>query len=125
MLVVKTKYTGGLSTSTEYPMSAHSILTSAKPFGPTDLFAASLGSCIITYVDFIARKNNFETPGIEIEIKKTLNADASKVTAFDVILNLQNNFTSQQKQIIEAAAQSCPVGNSIHPDIRRTYVFNY
>lgn len=125
MSVVKTKYTGELSTSTDYPMSHHPIMTSAKPFGPTDLLTASLGSCIVTYVDFVAKKNGFETPGIEIEIKKTMNADASRVTAFDVTLNLNNEFTPGQKEIIEAAAKSCPVGNSLRPDIRRTYAFIY
>ena len=46
MAIVKTEYTGALSTSTTYALSENPILTKAKPFGPTDLLTASLGSCI-------------------------------------------------------------------------------
>lgn len=125
MAIIKTIYKGSLSTSTDYPLSANPILTQGSPFGPTDLLTASLGSCIVTYVDYIAQKNGFETPGINVEIKKTMNADASKVVVFDIHLHLNQDFQADQKLVIEKAAQSCPVGNSIDPTIRRTYTFSY
>ena len=125
MAIIKTIYKGGLSTSTDYPLSVSPILTQSSPFGPTDLFTASLGSCIVTYVDYIAQKNKFETPGITVEIKKTMNADGSKVVAFDINLYLNQDYPADQQRVIETAARSCPVGNSIDPAIRRTYKFSY
>lgn len=125
MATVKTEYKGSLSTSTNYALSENPILTKAKPFGPTDLLTVSLSSCIATYVDFIAQKKGFSTDKAEVEIVKTMNADGTMVTNFDVVVNLNNSFSDEQKQIIESVAKTCPVGNSLHPDIKRTYVFNY
>ena len=125
MAIVKTEYTGALSTSTTYALSDNPILTKAKPFGPTDLLTASSGSCIVTYIDFIAQKNNFEIPGTIVEIKKSMNADGTKVIAFDIDLNFKTTYSNDQKAVIEDAAKNCPVGNSLHPDVKRTYNFNY
>ena len=125
MATIKTEYTGNLGTSTVYPMSENPILTKAKPFGPTDLLTVSLSSCIATYIDFMARKNKFETPNINVEIKKTMNADGTKVVAFDTVVNFGKEYTSEQKVIVENAAQTCPVGNSLATDIKRSYHFNY
>ncbi len=125
MATIKTEYKGALSTATTYALSENPILTKANPFGPTDLLAASFGSCIVTYVDYIAKKNNFTTDKANVEVKKTMSVDGAKIAAFDVVLNLNANFTEEQKIIIEESAKICPVGNSLHPDVKRSYVFNY
>ena len=125
MTSIKTEYTGNLGTSTIYPISENPILTEAKPFGPTDLLTVSLSSCIATYIDFVAQRNKFETPNVNVEIKKTMNADGTKVEAFDTVVNFGNEYSSDQKAIIENAAKTCPVGNSLATDIKRTYQFKY
>lgn len=125
MATIKTEYTGNLGTSTVYPMSEYPILTKAKPFGPTDLLTASLSSCIATYIDYVAQKNKFETPNVNVEIKKTMNIDGTKVIAFDTVVNFGKEYSIEQKTIIENAAQTCPVGNSLATDIKRSYQFNY
>jgi uncharacterized OsmC-like protein len=125
MAIIKTNYIGNLATSTTYPLSEIPILTKANPFGPTDLLTVSLSSCIATYIDFIAQKNNFETPNINVEIKKTMNADGSKIATFDVVVNFNKDYTNEQKAIIEDASKTCPVGNSLASEIERTYQFNY
>lgn len=125
MGIIKTEYTGNLGTSTTYSLSKSPILTKANPFGPTDLMTASLGSCIVTYIDFIAKKNNFTTDKATVEIKKTMNTEGTFITNFDVTLNLNDEFTNEQKEIIETSAKNCPVGNSLHIDIKRSYAFNY
>jgi putative redox protein len=125
MATIKTEYKGLLSTSKNYALSENPILTKANPFGPTDLMTASLGSCIVTYIDFIAKKNGFTTDKADVEINKTMNDEGTMITNFDVTVNLNSIFTEDQKVIIESAAKSCPVGNSLHTDIKRTYLFNY
>ena len=125
MTTIKTKYTGSLGTSTVYPMSENPILTKAKPFGPTDLLTVSLSSCIATYIDFVAQKNKFETPNVTVKINKTMNADGTKVEAFETVVNFGKEYSTEQKEIIENAAKNCPVGNSLATDIKRSYQFNY
>ncbi len=125
MKTIKTEYTGNLGTSTISPMSENPILTKAKPFGPTDLLTVSLSSCIATYIDFVAQKNKFETPIVTVEINKTMNADGTKVEAFATVVNFGKEYSTEQKAIIENAAKTCPVGNSLATDIKRSYQFNY
>jgi putative redox protein len=125
MATVKTQYKGSLSTSTNYVLSENPILTKASSFGPTDLFTVSLSTCIATYIDFVAKKNGFTTDKVEVEIVKTMSADSTVVASFDVVVNFNDSFTNEQKEIIEKTSKTCPVGNSLHPDIKRTYVFNY
>ena len=125
MTTIKTEYTGNLGTSTVYPMSENPIFTKVKPFRPTDLLTVSLSSCIATYIDFVAQKNKFETPNVTVKINKTMNADGTKVEAFDTVVNFGKEFSTEQKAIIENAAKTCPVGNSLATDIKRSYQFNY
>jgi putative redox protein len=125
MSTIKTEYKGSLSTATIYPLSENPILTKAHPFGPTDLMTVSFGSCIVTYIDFVAKKNNFTIGKTVVEIKKTMNSDGTMITNFEIVINLNSSFTGEQKLIIETAAKSCPVGNSLHKDIERTYLFSY
>ena len=73
----------------------------------------------------MAQKNKFETPNVNVEIKKTMNADGTKVEAFDIVVNFGKEYSTEQKAINENAAQTCPVGNSLATDIKRSYQFNY
>ncbi|HVV53984.1 MAG TPA: OsmC family protein [Mucilaginibacter sp.] len=103
MTLIKTKYTGALTTATKSPLAEQAIWTSSKIFGPTDLLTVSLGSCIVTYVDFMAQQNRFETPDLDVEIKKKMNGTATKVTGYDIVLKIGGNYTATQKETIENA----------------------
>jgi organic hydroperoxide reductase OsmC/OhrA len=70
-------------------------------------------------------ENKFESPNTNVEIKKKMNADGSKVEAFDTVVNFDDEYSSNQKAIIENAAKTCPVGNSLASDIIGTYQFKY
>ena len=54
-----------------------------------------------------------------------MNADGTKVEAFDIVVNFGKEYSTEQKAINENAAQTCPVGNSLATDIKRSYQFNY
>jgi organic hydroperoxide reductase OsmC/OhrA len=54
-----------------------------------------------------------------------MNADGTKVEAFDTVVNFGKEYSNEQKAIIENATKNCPVGNSLATDIKRSYQFNY
>lgn len=54
-----------------------------------------------------------------------MNADGTKVEAFDTVINFGKEYPNEHKAIIEKAAKTCPVGNSLSTDIKRTFQFNY
>lgn len=132
---MKTVYKGGLRTEIEHLQSGTKIITDApldnhgkgESFSPTDLFASSLGSCMLTIMGISAQSYGFSLEGTTIETEKIMGTDPRRVVELklDITFPKGNNYTPQQKRVIESAARSCPVANSVHPDIKKTITFNY
>lgn len=135
MTKMKTVYKGGLRTEIEHFQSGTKIITDApldnhgkgESFSPTDLFASSLGSCMLTIMGISAQSYGFSLEGTTIETEKIMGTDPRRVVELklDITFPKGNNYTPQQKRVIESAARSCPVANSVHPDIKKTITFNY
>lgn len=132
---MRTAYLGGLRTEIEHIQSGNKVLTDApldnhgkgEFFSPTDLFSSSLGSCMLTIMGISAEGYNFSIEGTTLEIEKIMAADPRRVAEIHIDVNFpkNNNYTAQQKRILESAAKTCPVSNSLHPDIKKIINFNY
>lgn len=131
---MKTLYLGGLRTEIEHLQSGNKVITDApldnngkgEYFSPTDLFASSLGSCMLTIMGISANSYGFSIDGTTVEIEKIMGTNPRRVVEIVVTLNFpKNDYTPQQKRLIEASAKTCPVANSLHPDIKKTITFNY
>ena len=135
MTKIQSKYLGGLRTEAVHLQSGNKIMTDApldnhgkgEAFSPTDLLAASLGSCMLTIMGISAESYGYKLEGTTVEIEKIMAANPRRVAEIRVTFNFpkDNNYTDQQKRVIEASARSCPVANSLHPDLKKTIVFNY
>ncbi|MBR6660687.1 MAG: OsmC family protein [Bacteroidales bacterium] len=134
MTKMKTLYLGGLRTEIEHLQSGNKVITDApldnngkgEYFSPTDLFASSLGSCMLTIMGISANSYGFSIDGTTVEIEKIMGTNPRRVVEIVVTLNFpKNDYTPQQKRLIEASAKTCPVANSLHPDIKKTITFNY
>lgn len=134
MTKMKTLYLGGLRTEIEHLQSGNKVITDApldnngkgEYFSPTDLFASSLGSCMLTIMGISANSYGFSIDGTSVEIEKIMGTNPRRVVEIVVTLNFpKNDYTPQQKRLIEASAKTCPVANSLHPDIKKTITFNY
>ena len=135
MTKMKTVYLGGLRTEIEHIQSGNKVITDApldnngkgEFFSPTDLFASSLGSCILTIMGMSATSYGFSIDGTTLEIEKVMSANPRRVAEIIVDINFPegSSFNDQQKRLLESAAKTCPVANSLHPDIVKTVRFNY
>ena len=134
MTKMKTLYLGGLRTEIEHLQSGNKVITDApldnngkgEYFSPTDLFASSLGSCMLTIMGISANSYGFSIDGTTVEIEKVMGTNPRRVVEIVVTLDFpKNDYTPQQKRLIEASAKTCPVANSLHPDIKKTITFNY
>ena len=97
-----------------------------EAFSPTDLLAASLGSCMITIAGMAAQEHGFSIDGTTIDITKIMASNPRRVAEVIVELHFpKNNFTEKQKKIIQVACLNCPVAKSLHPDLKQTVVFNF
>ncbi len=134
MATSRITYTGGLRTSSVHLKSGNEIITDApidnqgkgEAFSPSDLLATSLGNCMLTIVGIAARTHGFDIDGTTAEITKIMAENPRRVT--EIVVDLQfpsNNYTEKEKQLIERSARTCPVAQSLHPDITQNITFNY
>lgn len=132
---MKTVYLGGLRNEVEHLQSGKKIVTDApldnhgkgESFSPTDLFASSLGCCMLTIMGISAESYGFNIDGTTIETEKIMGTNPRRVVELklDIHFPKGSNYTDQQKRLIEAAARTCPVANSLNPEIKKTITFNY
>lgn len=135
MTKIQTVYLGSLRTEAEHLQSGNKLTTDApldnngkgEFFSPTDLLATALGSCMLTIMGISAKAYGFNLDGTTIETEKIMGTDPRRVVELKLTINFpaNNNYTPQQKRVIESAAKTCPVANSLHPDIKKNITFNY
>lgn len=134
MTTVSTIYSGNLRTEATHVQSGTVIITDApidnqgrgEAFSPTDLLAASLGSCMLTLIGISAKNHGFSIDGTKVSITKIMAANPRRVSAIEVILDFpQILYEANTKNIIEKAALTCPVALSLHPDIEQRVTFNF
>ena len=130
-----TIYKGNLRNEVTHVQSGTKILTDApldnhgkgESFSPTDLLASSLGCCMLTIMGISAQSYGFSLEGTRVETEKIMGTDPRRVVEIKIDFHFPegSNFTPQQKRIIESAAKTCPVANSLHPDLKKTINFNW
>lgn len=137
MATITTFYIDELRTEAQHNYSGTKIITDApidnqgkaESFSPTDLLAASLGSCMITIVGIAARTQGFEERlrGTKIEITKIMKSDPRRVGEIQVELTFPegSNLNEKERKIIEHTSRTCPVALSLHPDLLQTWKFNW
>lgn len=125
-------YLGNLRTECTHLKSSQTIITDApvdnngkgEAFSPTDLTATSLGTCMVTIMGIAARNHEIDIDGTKLEVTKHMAAEPRRISAIDVnIIFPEQDYTSKEKKILEAAAKTCPVALSLHPDIAQNLNF--
>lgn len=97
----------------------------ASAFSPTDLMSTSLACCMITIMGIRAEKSAISIGKIKADVFKTMGTEPRRVTKIKVDFYFDNIFNEKEKLILEAAALSCPVAKSLHPDIVQEVSFHY
>lgn len=132
---MKTTYLGNLRCEAEHLDSGAKIQTvppkdnngDGTKFSPTDLFATSLGCCMLSIVGMAAATHGFSIDGTTITTEKVMAANPRRVAELrlDIAFPEGANYSDKEKAIIENAARTCPVANSISPEIKKIINFIY
>lgn len=134
MTTAKTKYIGDLRTEAVHVRSGNKIITDApidnqgkgEAFSPTDLVATALGSCMMTIVGIAANTHGFNIDGAHWKITKIMASDPRRISEVRIDITFPpNNYSDKTKKIIEHSALTCPVAQSLHPDLKQDIHFNY
>lgn len=136
MPTVQTTYLGELRTEATHLQSGTIIITDAptdnngkgEAFSPTDLVAAALGSCMMTIMGIVARRDGIDLKGSQMEITKVMSAEpprkiAKVVVKLSMLTDTELNEVNKAK--LERAAYTCPVALSLHPDIEQAITFEW
>ena len=127
-------YLGDLRTKALHIQSGNELITDAPPdnkgkgeaFSPTDLVATSLGSCMLTIMGIAAREHQFNIDGTEIWITKIMKSNPRRIGEVKIEFDFPDiSYSPKEKKILELAAFTCPVSQSLHPDLIQTIKFNY
>ena len=93
-------------------------------FSPTDLLAASLGSCMLTLMGLTAKKIGVELDGTTAEIEKEMvSAPQRRIGRLIVRIRSSQSPTDAVRLKLEKAALDCPVFLSLHPEIKKEIDF--
>ena len=127
------KYQGQLRTSMLHLQSNSEVITDApvdnhgkgEAFSPTDLVATALASCMMTIMGIKADDLGINLDGTHATIKKHMSVTPRRISEIEVDVYMNQKFDDRTRKILEAAAYTCPVAQSLHPETKQTIRFIY
>lgn len=134
MATSQVNYNGKLRTEATHLKSGTAIITDAptdnngkgEAFSPTDLVATALSSCMLTIMGIKADQSEIDIDGIKSEVTKIMASNPRRIDEIHVAITMPaKTYSDKEKKILEAAAKTCPVALSIHPDIKQVIQFNW
>lgn len=133
MTAIQTTYFGALRTEATHMESGTKVITDApkdnygtgESFSPSELFLASLASCMLSCMGIAAKAYVIDIDGTTCEANKTMLSSPRRIDEVFITFKFPKKYTSKEQKILEAAAYSCPVSLSLHPDLKKTVNFNW
>ena len=125
-------YDEGFSTRSLHLQSGAEIFTDApkdnhgrgERFSPTDLFATSLGACLLTVLEIKAKVFGVDISGSKVSIDKEMSLDLPRrIVRIKAEFSCPRTFGLEIEAKLEKAAKQCPVHYSLHPELKQEFSF--
>ena len=126
MVQITVNYEGGLRCTNTHVPSKNQCSTDApvdnkgrgESFSPTDLLATALGSCMATLMGIVAQGKGINIEGMKITVGKHMSEDRPRrVSRLEIQIEMPLSADHPERKMLESSALSCPVYQSIHPEI--------
>jgi len=134
MIEIQIAYQGQLRCRAVHGPSGTALETDApadnmgkgEKFSPTDLVATALGTCILTILGIQARKRGLDLGPAAATVRKEMTADpVRRIGRLSVTVRVPADLPEEERRRLEAAAHTCPVGMSLHPDVQVAIDFRW
>ena len=134
MVEITATYQGELHTEAVHGPSGRRLETDApkdnhgrgESFSPTDLVATALGSCMLTLIGIVARKHDWNVEGTRVRVEKHMVTEpVRRIGKLVLEFHLPAELDDRARKTLERAALTCPVHQSLHPDIELPVTFLY
>lgn len=126
MVRIDCTYEGELHTRCHHEPSGSALSTDAprdnqgrgEAFSPTDLLATALGSCVLTVMGIAARRRRWRMEGARVRVEKHMVSEPlRRVGRLVLHLEMPGTLPADARKPLERAAHTCPVHQSLHPDV--------
>ena len=132
MVKISIQYQGELRCSATHGPSASTLSTDApvdnqgkgESFSPTDLVATALGTCMATVMGIYARQKGIDLDGMRLEVSKEMSPSAPRKIA-RLTTEIWMPAGLARNPALEHAALTCPVHQSLHPDMEKPVNFHW
>lgn len=129
----KVLYQGELRAQSTHLKSGSSFITDAptdnhgkgEAFSPTDTVATGLASCMLTVMGIKARDMGVDLKGSTAAVTKVMASDPRRISRIAIQLELPAAASDKERKILEKTGMTCPVHQSLHPDIERDITFSW
>ena len=127
------RYQGNLKVRLRHLPSSAEIVTAApldnhgdgSSFSPTDLCSVSLGTCMLTVMAIFAQENGIPFGEASFELEKHMRSDPRRIDRIALTMRMPAGLTAEQREKLERIGRTCPVAQSLHPEVRQEIVFVY
>jgi uncharacterized OsmC-like protein len=126
-------YEGELHTRLTHERSGEEVINDAPvdnngigdAFSPTDLMVTSLASCMLTMMGIKCVGMKYDLEGAACSVAKVMANDPRRVAEIRIEFELPQGADKKTRKILENVALTCPVAESIHPEILQKVEFNW
>jgi putative redox protein len=134
MVKIEIEYKGQLQTEAIHTPSGSRLSTDApvdnggkgSGFSPTDLVATALGTCMVTIMGMFAERHGIDLTGTKVSVaKEMLQEPVRRIRRLTVDISVPLPATHPKKSALEKAALTCPVHQSLHPDVEIPVQFHW
>jgi putative redox protein len=135
-VTIDVEYLGDLHCGAVHGPSKNRLVTDAPvdnggkgdAFSPTDLAATALGACLMTIMGLVAERHDWDLTGTRVRVIKEMTAvPLRRIGALTVTISVPAGrvTSASDRALLERAADTCPVRQSLHPDVKVSMVFEY
>lgn len=126
-------YLGDLRTASVHIASQSTIISDApvdnhgkgEAFSPTDTVANALASCMLTVMGIKADQMQVDMTGTVAEVTKVMADAPRRISEIHVRVSVKGVHEPKHQAILENTARTCPVLQSLHPDLKKHIRFSW
>jgi putative redox protein len=132
MVQINLEYAGELRCEAQHGPSGQKLTTDApvdnhgkgESFSPTDLVATALGTCMLTVMGIFAGRHEIDLRGARVTVQKEMTTGpVRRIARLTTELHMPIPATHPQREALERVALTCPVHQSLHPDVDKPVRF--
>ena len=133
-VLIDIDYLGDLHCKTTHGPSQQTFTTDApvdnggkgEAFSPTDLVATAMGACLTTVMGIVARRAGIDLTGTKVRVEKEMTAvPIRRIGALRAVITMPAGLSASDRVKLERTADTCPVRQSLHPDVKVEMQFVY